>query len=155
MFFCFGSLTHTKPYPRKFSSFPSRKREKYFLVFSLHSQNLPKRKREFRVLAHLDLAYRFRVCESIEGSRLLAVPSHHTNWWRLGEEIRHTPNHLPREFGIQGIPFNLLLFYLINWFICLILWMFSMWNFDYILLPNVIGCIENPTVVSERLACLN
>ena len=62
------------------------------------------------MLAHQGLAYSFRVCESAEGSRLLAVLNSQTDWWKLGEEIRHTPKHHPKKFGTLGKYIYLLLF---------------------------------------------
>ena len=64
------------------------------------------------MLAHQGLAYRFRVCESVEGSRLLAVPIRQTDWWNLEEQIRHTHTHPhPWNFGTLGKFINLLLSY--------------------------------------------
>ena len=63
------------------------------------------------MLAHQGLAYRFCVCVSVEGSRLLEVPNCQTDWWRLENQIRHTHTYHPRKFGILGIYIYLLLFY--------------------------------------------
>ena len=104
----------------------------------------------------LSLAYRFLVCENVEGSSLKAVPIRQTSWWSLETKFGNLPSS-PLEFRHTRYYFDIAT--AMFWLIILHTWscgVFSVWILKIIPLPDVYIRIEKPNSgIRARLVCLD